>query len=152
MNLPDIAVSTYLAYVAISVALTVWVARTLRRGGRAFLVRVFRGDEDIADSVNHLLVVGFYLINFGYVALALRSEQHLETARQGVELLSRKVGFVLLVLGAMHFLNLYVFEQLRRHAGRDQRASSGPDWGSGSRWPLESEDSGSAGGEAVSPS
>ena len=152
MNLPDIAVSTYLLYVLISVALTVWVARTLRRGGRAFLVRVFRGDDEIADSVNHLLVVGFYLINLGYVALALRSEEHLETARQGVELLSRKVGFVLLVLGAMHFLNLYVFEQLRRHAGRDARADSGPDWGSGSRWALKPDGSSPAGGEAASPS
>jgi hypothetical protein len=62
----------YLAYVAISIALCVWVGRTLHRNGRAFLVDVFAAREDLADSVNHLLVVGFYLINFGYVALALK--------------------------------------------------------------------------------
>ena len=62
----------YLVYLGISIALTVWVARTLHRRGRIFLVETFKGNEKLADSVNHLLVVGFYLINFGYVSLALR--------------------------------------------------------------------------------
>jgi hypothetical protein len=63
-------VSTYITYLAISIALTVWVARTLHKNGRIFLVDSFHGNEPLADSVNHLLVVGFYLINIGYVALA----------------------------------------------------------------------------------
>jgi hypothetical protein len=37
------AVWTYLAYLTISVALTVWVARTLHKNGRIFLVIVFMG-------------------------------------------------------------------------------------------------------------
>ena len=32
---------TYLVYLAISISLTVWVARTLFRNGRLFLVEVF---------------------------------------------------------------------------------------------------------------
>ena len=63
--------ATYTAYVLISVGLTVWVARTLFTNGRVFLVDVF-GNEELADSVNHLLVVGFYLVNFGFVSLALK--------------------------------------------------------------------------------
>ena len=62
---------TQLAYLAISVALTVWVARTLHRNGRVFLVDCFHGNTELADSVNHLLIVGFYLINVGFVSLAL---------------------------------------------------------------------------------
>ena len=69
-------VVTYLAYVCISVMLTVWVAQTLHKNGRIFLVDVFHGNEALADSVNHLLVVGFYLINFGYVTLALKLGYH----------------------------------------------------------------------------
>ncbi len=68
----DTIVITYLSYVCLSVALTVWVAQTLHKNGRVFLVDVFDGNEALADSVNHLLVVGFYLINFGYVTLALK--------------------------------------------------------------------------------
>src|ERR1700757_2062083 len=93
----------YFAYLAISLGVTVWVARTLHRNGRVFLVDAFRGNAELADSVNHLLVVGFYLINVGYVALALRTSQALHNTRQAIELVSDKIGVVLLVLGIMHF-------------------------------------------------
>jgi hypothetical protein len=109
-------VVTYLAYLCLSVALTVWVAQTLHKNGRVFLVDVFHGNEALADSVNHLLVVGFYLINFGYVTLALKIGYDVESAREGIEALSWKVGLVLLVLGAMHFFNLVVFSRIRRHS------------------------------------
>ena len=106
-------VVTYLVYLAISIGLTAWVAQTLHRNGRAFLVDAFHQNEAIADSVNHLLVVGFYLVNLGYVSLALKTTEPLTNAGQSIELLSRKVGLVLLVLGGMHFANLYVFNKLR---------------------------------------
>jgi hypothetical protein len=109
-------VTTYLAYLTISVALTVWVARTLHRNGRIFLVDSFHGNEALADSVNHLLVVGFYLINIGYVALALKYGSHAENPQEALELLSTKVGFVLVVLGIMHFFNLFIFSKMRRRA------------------------------------
>jgi len=107
---------TYLTYLAISVALTVWVARTLHKNGRIFLIDSFLGNEALADSVNHLLVVGFYLINIGFVTLALKYGDRAGDAQTALEILSTKVGLVLVVLGAMHFLNLYVFARLRRRA------------------------------------
>jgi hypothetical protein len=108
-------VVTYITYICLSVALTVWVAQTLHNNGRIFLVDVFHGNEALADSVNHLLVVGFYLINFGYATLALKIGYEVENARTSIEALSWKIGLVLLVLGAMHFFNLLVFSRMRRH-------------------------------------
>src|SRR6476469_6253632 len=93
-------VITYLLYLTISIGLTIWVAHTLFKNGRLFLVDVFHGNEQLADSVNHLLVVGFYLINLGYVSLALRQDTPVETAQTAIEALSWKIGLVLLVLGA----------------------------------------------------
>jgi Na+/serine symporter len=114
---------TYIAYLLISVALTIWVGHTLHKNGRVFLVDVFAGREDLADSVNHLLVVGFYLINFGYVSLALKLKDTVTSATNGVEALSSKVGLVLVVLGGMHFFNLYVFRRIRssKHIEHVQR-------------------------------
>src|SRR5215216_6175749 len=103
---------TYLAYLAISISLTVWVAQTLHKNGRVFLIDVFDGNTALADSVNHLLVVGFYLINLGYVSLALKLGYDIETMAEGIEALSWKVGLVLVVLGGMHFFNLYLFSRL----------------------------------------
>lgn len=110
----DATLYTYIAYVLVSVALTIWVGRTLHEHGRPFLVDVFTDRQDLADSVNHLLVVGFYLINFGYMSLALKLAEPVATAAGGVEALSYKVGLVLVVLGGMHFFNLYVFSRIRR--------------------------------------
>jgi hypothetical protein len=109
-------VGAYVVYLILSIALTVWVARTLVKNGRVFLVDSFLGNESLADSVNHLLAVGFYLINVGYIALALKYGEKPVDMAQAIETLSTKVGLVLLVLGAMHFFNLYVFSRMRRRA------------------------------------
>jgi hypothetical protein len=106
----------YLLYLAITVAITIWVAKTLHKNGRIFLVDSFAGNEALADSINHLLVVGFYLINIGYVSLALRHGAKAEDLQGVLEALSTKVGVVLLVLGGMHFFNLSVFSKMRRRA------------------------------------
>jgi hypothetical protein len=105
---------TYFAYLAISLGVTIWVARTLHSRGRVFLVDAFHGRTELAESVNHLLVVGFYLINVGYVSLALRTGANLTNLRESIELLSDKIGLVLLILGLMHFFNLFLFSAMRK--------------------------------------
>ena len=110
----DVAVIAYLAYLLIAVPLTVWVGRTLAQNGRVFLVDVFAGNDPLAEAVNKLLVVGFYLLNLGVVALYLRVDEHVGTAREVVEVLSVKLGLVLLMLGVVHLINVYVFTRIRR--------------------------------------
>lgn len=107
---------TYIVYLVLSIPLTIWVAHTLHKNGRVFLIDSFRGNERLADSVNHLLVVGFYLINIGYVALALKERIAPTDVREVFETVSRKIGVVMLVLGAMHFFNIFVFSKMRRRA------------------------------------
>ena len=109
-------VCTYALYLAISIGLTVWVAKTLHKNGRLFLVDAFHGNEPLADSINHLLLVGFYLMNVGYVTLALKYGDKAASLQELVEVLSTKIGAVLLILGAMHFFNLYVFNKMRKRA------------------------------------
>lgn len=109
-------VLTYGLYLALAITLTIWVARTLHKSGRIFLVECFHGNEELADSVNHLLVVGFYLINIGFVSLYLKTTEDVLGARGVFEALSGKMGIVLLVLGGMHFFNLVVFTKMRKRA------------------------------------
>ena len=115
MNTSYPAIS-YAIYLIVSVGITIWVARTLFKNGRVFLVDSFIGNEALADSVNHLLVVGFYLINIGYVTLALKYGERPNSLDTMIEALSTKVGIVMLVLGGMHFFNMFVFSRMRRRA------------------------------------
>jgi len=112
-------VLTYSLYLAVSLGVTIWVARTLSKNGLPFLVDCFAGNRELGASINHLLVVGFYLVNLGFIARNLRTTQPLETEGQIFEVLSAKLGIVLLVLGAMHFFNLLVLTRWRRRALRD---------------------------------
>jgi hypothetical protein len=109
-------VYSYAIYLIVSIALTVWVAATLHRRGRIFLIDAFHGNELLADSVNHLLVVGFYLINIGYVTLALKYGDKPTSVQDAIEFLSTKIGLVLVVLGAMHFFNIFNFAKMRHKA------------------------------------
>ena len=104
----------YIAYTIISIAMTAWVARTLYKNGRIFLVDAFGGNEKMADSVNHLLVVGFCLINLGFILLYLRFGTKPQTLVEGIEYIGTKLGVVLLVLGAMHFFNIFNFDRMRK--------------------------------------
>ena len=122
----DPLVLTYTAYLALAVPITLWVGGTLRRNGRVFLLDVFDGDEDLASAVNHLLVVGFYLVNLGYVAIALRTTDVVVDAVSAVEALSVKVGTVVLVLGVIHLANLFVLNRLRRRAQAGARVAARP--------------------------
>jgi hypothetical protein len=117
----------YVAYLAVSLAATIWVARTLHHNGRSFLLDAFQGNQELADSVNHLLVVGFYLINIGYLALAMRTGDAVPTVRSAIELVCDKLGVVLIVLGIMHFFNLYVFNRLRKRGLAELRPPIPPD-------------------------
>ena len=110
-------------YAAASIGITVWVARTLFKNGRVFLVDSFLGNEPLADAVNRLLLVGFYLVNLGFVAMFLKYGDKPRDSTEAIEFLSSKLGIVLLVLGVMHFMNILIFSRARSRARVAVRAA-----------------------------
>ena len=112
----DLSVVTYLLYLAVTVPLTVWVGRSLARHGEVFLVDVFHGETQLAHAVNQLLVIGFYLLNFGYLSYFMASSTDVETGREVMEVLSTKAGGVALVIGVIHFTNVWCLNAFRRRA------------------------------------
>ncbi|MEU4774920.1 hypothetical protein [Micromonospora sp. NPDC023644] len=129
----DTKVWMYLVYLAISIGLTVWVARALSRNGLVFLEEVF-ADERLARAVNSLLVVGFYLLNLGYVTVAMKHPDPVGSTAQAMEELSLKIGLVLLVLGALHFFNVFALGRYRR--GRLRQFATHPPLAPVGRLPM----------------
>ena len=107
----------YAIYLVISIALTVWVARTLSKNGIVFLVECFGHDELLARSTNHLLVVGFYLVNLGWILLTLQFGDAPATLADMIRFLSSKIGLVVVVLGLMHFFNMNAIAKFGRKVG-----------------------------------
>src|SRR5271170_3913398 len=106
-------IATYVVYLVLSLGVTYGVGQTLQRNGRVFLVENFQGQEALADSINHLLLVGFYLVNIGFVALALRYGTKPTDLVEAFEFLSTKVGLVVVILGFMHFTNMRLLVRYR---------------------------------------
>ncbi len=111
------ALYAYLAYLLISIGLTIWVAQTLSKNGLVFLTECFGHDQTLATSTNHLLVVGFYLVNLGWILLTLRFGAPPETAVDTVRFLSSKIGIVVVALGLMHFFNMNAIAKFGRKVG-----------------------------------
>lgn len=110
------SVLTYLAYLGCTIPLIAWVGNTLYKNGRVFILDIFKKDEQLTDAINKLLLVGFYLINIGYTVYALQIMGEIENAKQMIEILSKKVGLITLVLGMMHFANMFALYKLRKRA------------------------------------
>jgi len=108
-----------LPYATIAITLTVWLARALSRHGEVFLRAVFPARPELADAINQLLVIGFYLVNLGWALLLLRAnevEAQVHTPTDAIALLTTRLGTLLLLLGVAHLANLYVFHRVRRGA------------------------------------
>ena len=111
----------YTAYLIITIVLTIWVAHTLFKNGQVFLIDIFHGNKELSEAVNNLLWVGFYLVNIGYAVYTLRTTDLVQSARELVEVLSLKVGAIILILGCMHFMNMFIFFRLRKRALQDKQ-------------------------------
>jgi len=111
------ALMSYCAYLVVSIGLTVWVARTLSKNGYVFLTECFGHDQLLAASTNHLLVVGFYLVNLGWILLTLRFGTPPETSLEAIQFLSSKIGIVVVALGLMHFFNMNAIAKFGRKVG-----------------------------------
>jgi len=109
----DLRLIDYPVYILVSVVLTIWVGNTLFRNGRPFLVSVFK-EDGLADSVNRLLVVGFYLVNFGAAAILINTGGQPDNVADMLKQTVTRIGVVLLVLGFMHFNNLLILRTIRR--------------------------------------
>lgn len=106
--------TAYLLYLVICVGITIWVARTLRKYGHLFLTEGHDENKALSEALSHLLVVGFYLVNLGVISFALKSDAQVADAQGVIELISAKVGTILVVIGAMHFIILAVFSSVRQ--------------------------------------
>jgi hypothetical protein len=120
------AIMTNLLYFTISLTLVGLVGRALSRSGHAFLGEMFGARADVAEAVNRLLVVAFYLLSLSFIALTAQIWSHVGSAGQAMQLLSGKIGELLLVLGVLHLASTVVFARLRRARAWPAQAGPGP--------------------------
>ena len=119
------AIGFYLVYAAVAVGLVVYLARTLRANGEVFLRDVFE-DNDLAGAVNHLLVIGFYLLNLGYALLVYQLRTRYGSLIDAFNQLVGRTALLLLSLGVVHLFNMWVFWRIRARGMGERRQAALP--------------------------
>ncbi len=116
----NLVIIAYSIYLPIALLLTFYVARTLFKNAKVFMLDIFHGKEEIAFATNRLFEIGFYLMNLGFALLILkiRVSEYMpfETYQKLIETLAYKVGGFSIYLGVMLFFNLMLFFRGRRKA------------------------------------
>jgi hypothetical protein len=113
-------IAAYSVYLPVTLFLTYYVAKTLFNSGKIFMLDIFRGRVEIAESTNHLFRVGFYLLNIGFAILMLKTNYEVFNGQTLLEVLSLKVGGFSIYLGLMLFFNLYLFFRGKRKSKENQ--------------------------------
>ena len=110
----------YSVYIGVSLLMVVWVGHTLYSNGAVFLRGVFE-DDDLARAVNRLLLVGFYLVNIGFVLLTSSLGAEATSDADQYQSLTMKLGAVALLLGIMHVTNLSALNRARQRRLMESR-------------------------------
>jgi hypothetical protein len=111
----------YMVYLPIVILLTWYVAHTLFKNSKVFMMDIFRGNADIAGATNKLFETGFYLLNLGFALVIMEIAKEILNSRTLLEMLGNKIGGFCIYLGIMLFFNLYLFFRGRR-ASRQKTA------------------------------
>ncbi|MDB5251707.1 MAG: hypothetical protein JWP27_876 [Flaviaesturariibacter sp.] len=103
MNLIANALYLFLTYLV-----TVNVGFRFYRNGRVYLLFLLHGDAALTDSINRILLTGYYLLNLGYAAVRLRSWPTVTGWLSVLETVASRTGGILLTLATIHFINMGV--------------------------------------------
>ncbi|MBP6385880.1 MAG: hypothetical protein KA313_01210 [Pseudarcicella sp.] len=109
-----IAILTYIIYLIVSTYVAIIVGKKLHRDGSIWLESIVK-EKSFSDKINNLLLMGYYLVNIGYIFYAIISFGELQTYSDILRVLSNKIGVILLILGYLHYQNLifiYIFYNL----------------------------------------
>ena len=104
--------TAYIVYISFVIFIILSVGHYLHRSGAALLAKAFPTDLSLATTINKLLLTAYYLLNLGASVLVIAIWPDVETLK---ELLLSQAYFIsrlLLVLGAMHYLNLFTIQIL----------------------------------------
>lgn len=123
----DLILVSYCVYLLLAISLTLIVGKVLFNRGVVYLQDVFGANQELADTTNQLLRVGFYLVLGGYVLLTLKISGELSNVREMFEVLSGKLGTILLAVGILHLFNLVILSTIRKNRINEAQAERARD-------------------------
>jgi hypothetical protein len=104
----------YCIYIPATIALAIWIAKSLHQNTKAFLLERFQNNDALASATNNLIQTGFYLIALGYsfrnmtITLDFENGRTMLSSQECIEILATKLGGFTLMLGLLLFINFFI--------------------------------------------
>jgi hypothetical protein len=127
MRTPFVAIA-YFVYLPVVIFLTWYVARTLFKNGKIFMLDIFQGRLEIATSTTKLFELGFYLLNVGFALVIMKISYVIVSQQELLEVLSKKLGGYSIYLGCMLFLNVMLFFKGKGARKKREQAQIKAEW------------------------
>lgn len=96
----------YSIYLLVTVYVTVVVGYGFHKHGHYLILDLFNGNEPATKAINNMLLVGYYLVNIGYLALSITTWPTLVNWADTIGLLFDRVSIILILLGLLHVNNI----------------------------------------------
>lgn len=97
----------YGIYLLITFVVVILVGRICYTNGNTFVLALVSEHEELCQRINRLLLLGYYLMNLGFVAISLVFWETIESIPHLIEILSMRIGFIVVSIALMHYFNLY---------------------------------------------
>lgn len=106
---------SYLLFILISGYITIYVGWVCYTNGYLYVLELFQHNEAIVKSLNQLLLIGYYLVNLGFILYGLHSWERIDTLVEMLNLVSFKISIVLVSLCYLHFQNIILIYLIRKY-------------------------------------
>jgi hypothetical protein len=111
-------IAAYCVYLPVIFYITVYVGRALYKSGEPFLVDSFHNNKVMAKVFNMFLLTGYYLLNLGYATFSINGWGSISSFSELIEDVSTHLGTLVLLLGIMHYINMYSFTRFSKQLKR----------------------------------
>lgn len=107
-------VGAYIIFLALMTFIIVYVGRYFYTNGRVFIISLFRGNVSLADYINRLLLIAYYLFNIGYSFIKVKQWRKIINLEVLFSSLASNVGVLIFILAVTHYFNMLVIYQLSK--------------------------------------
>lgn len=106
-------VLSYIIYLFISCFITIYVGWQCYKHGYIYILHLVN-DGRISIAINKILLLGYYLLNIGYITWSLSTWQPVINVPDILAQVCMKIGLITVILCVLHYTNITVIYFLRR--------------------------------------
>lgn len=96
----------YLLFFLIMGAIIVKVGWVCYINGNTYVQHLIPDQKDFSLRINKMLLLGYYLVNIGYVVYSISTWERIDSLMAMLENISCRTACIILVISGLHYMNI----------------------------------------------